>query len=143
MFCKTREKLKLRDECENNFIFKEGQKKHYLEARHVIHFPEQCGYFMRLTIQDRKRVLKDMKWCQKCGTVHSTEKTDYEKVCNRRRAFHVMCNGDGKDPCWYYWPLCYKHTKENDNKSKRLLIRKMINCKSKINKLIKIFNRMN
>ena len=41
-FCEARESLHLQDESGNNFEFKKGQRKHYLEARHknIIQFPD-------------------------------------------------------------------------------------------------------
>ena len=72
-FCEARESLHLQDESGNNFEFKKGQRKHYLEARHknIIQFQEHCGYFMKLTVQDKKQVLNKLKLCQVCAALHS------------------------------------------------------------------------
>ena len=72
-FCEAIKSLHLQDESGNNFEFKTGQRKHYLEAGHknIIQFPEHCGYFMKLSVQDKKQVLKNLELCQVCATRHS------------------------------------------------------------------------
>ena len=72
-FCEAIESLHLQDESGNNFEFKTGQRKHYLEAGHknIIQFPEHCGYFMKLSVKDKKQILKNLELCQVCATRHS------------------------------------------------------------------------
>ena len=126
-FCEARESLHLQDESGNNFEFKKGQRKHYLEARdkNIIQFQEHCGYFMKLTVQDKKQVLKKLKLCQVCATLHSdhgkyfTTNTPCKKIWKKRRAAHVRCRGNGPQNCLTYWPLCHDHIKENANRNKR------------------------
>ena len=72
-FCDSRKKLNLTDASETDFIFQQGQRKHFLQVRSskIVKILEQCGYFMKLNMYVWKQVLKDLKWCPRCAKIHS------------------------------------------------------------------------